>query len=177
MTPDLDDALCRDFPSLYRERKLSPLKSCMGRGFTMNDGWEPIVRRLSERLEPLVVGTPICCAQAKEKMGGLSFYLAGPEAPAAVWRAIRQAGREASKMCEDCGAPGRIRPRRNWIQTLCHRCNKAAILRERTPMTAAEKKRAFRAQMHGMITLVEKERAEDGFVEIGWNVEFIRGRA
>jgi hypothetical protein len=122
MSPDLDKALCRDFPSLYRDRHKSPSRTAMCWGFAVDDGWEPIIRRLSKRLEPFVVGTRVRCAQVKEKYGELCFYLDRPTPSDVILRAVEEAEKAAARTCEQCGAPGRRRPRRAWIQTLCDRC-------------------------------------------------------
>ncbi|MGO9832841.1 MAG: hypothetical protein ACLP1X_01360, partial [Polyangiaceae bacterium] len=52
MHPDLDVALVRDFPHLYRDRCGDTRETRMCDGFP-GDGWEPIIRRLSEKLEPI----------------------------------------------------------------------------------------------------------------------------
>lgn len=121
----LDDALCRDFPALYRDRHADLAASSMGLGFGIGDGWEPIVRRLSERIEPLVVGTDIRCVRVKEKFGELCFLLtesADSNESRKMARAINSAEKDAARTCEACGATGRIRSRRRWIQVLCDHC-------------------------------------------------------
>lgn len=54
MKPDLDAALCRDFPLLCLDRNASMQESCFHFGFTCGDGWEPLIRRLCNKLEPMV---------------------------------------------------------------------------------------------------------------------------
>jgi RNase P subunit RPR2 len=122
MRQDLDDALCRDFPALYRDRHAHLSDSCMGFGFRVADGWEPVIRRLSKKLEPLVSGTDICASQVKEKFGELAFGLSGDTRSMKMGRAIATAMKEAARTCEACGKPGRIRTRRAWIQVLCDHC-------------------------------------------------------
>jgi hypothetical protein len=53
MREDLDKALVEDFPLLYTERSWSMRETCMCWGFP-GDGWEPLIRELSEKLEPLI---------------------------------------------------------------------------------------------------------------------------
>ncbi len=121
MKQELDEALCRDFPLLYRDRNGDPRRTCMVYGFP-GDGWEPIIRRLSEKLEPAIAALPeeqreACrAAQVKEKFGLLRYYLDGctPE----MWDWIREAEDESARTCEDCGAPGK-RNGRGWIRTTC----------------------------------------------------------
>jgi len=50
---ELDEALCKDFPLLYRDRNASMRSTCMCWGFP-GDGWEPIIRELSEKLEGMI---------------------------------------------------------------------------------------------------------------------------
>jgi hypothetical protein len=124
MREDLDAALCRDFPLLYRDRNRSMTETCMYWGFCVGDGWEPAIRRLSEKLEPLIAALPDdenrpVAAQVKEKFGQLRFYLDGGTEE--MTRAIQEAYDETDKTCEDCGAPGERRGG-GWIQTLCGPC-------------------------------------------------------
>lgn len=53
MKKELDEALCRDFPLLYRDRFASMRTTCMCWGFP-GDGWEPLIRELSGKLETLI---------------------------------------------------------------------------------------------------------------------------
>lgn len=77
MSPELDAALVRDFPNLYRDRFV-PMTVMRG-GFDVPDAWEPIVRALSAELEALIVQQEnpenFRAAQVKEKFGGLRFYM------------------------------------------------------------------------------------------------------
>lgn len=54
MKHELDEALCRDFPLLYRDRHGDMRNTCMVWGFSCGDGWEPIIREASEKLETLI---------------------------------------------------------------------------------------------------------------------------
>lgn len=122
MRDDLDEALVRDFPNLYRMRHESMQNTCMCWGFP-GDGWEPLIRRLSEKLEAEILkqeDTSLFYAdQVKEKFGGLRFYMSAYTD--AMHAAIREAEEEAWKTCEHCGAPGKPRPG-GWIKTLCDEC-------------------------------------------------------
>lgn len=53
MDKELDKQLCEDFPLLYRDRNASMQESCMYFGLAVGNGWEPIIRNLSEKLEPI----------------------------------------------------------------------------------------------------------------------------
>ena len=75
MKKELDEQLCKDFPLLYADRCAPMNQSAMFWGFEVGDGWEPIMRRLSEKLEAMIAALPdiVCeCWDAKEMhpMGG-----------------------------------------------------------------------------------------------------------
>jgi hypothetical protein len=54
MKKELDEALCRDFPLLFKDRNASMMQTCMCWGFDFFQGWEPIVREAAKKLEPLI---------------------------------------------------------------------------------------------------------------------------
>lgn len=53
MRRELDEALCKDFPALYRDRHADMRSTAMCWGIEPGDGWYGIIRRLSERLTEL----------------------------------------------------------------------------------------------------------------------------
>ena len=55
MDKELDKKLVEDFPLLYADRGRSMRETCMCWGFPA-DGWEPLIRELSEKLEPILEG-------------------------------------------------------------------------------------------------------------------------
>lgn len=127
MKPDLDDALVREFPMLYRDRHGDTRRTRMCDGFACGDGWEPLIRRASEKLEPLVRGTCARAFQVKEKFGTLRFYMdsvepLAPDVDEAIAAAIEAAEEESARTCEECGGPGELRDARGWFSTLCARC-------------------------------------------------------
>ncbi len=122
MSPELDDALVRDFPRLYRDRGKPRSESCMAYGFSCDDGWEPIIRGLSMVLESLTDDHPdLYAAQVKEKWGGLRFYLRHPLGSMRARYAILVAECACVHACELCGAKGRQRrcSERGRIKTVC----------------------------------------------------------
>ncbi len=122
MRASLDEALCRDFPLLYADRHASMRNTCMCWGFDVGDGWEPIIRRLSEKLEATIAKMPedaqdFCKAdQVKEKFGTLRFYMSAESDEMSKW--IREAEQESAVTCETCGAPGTL-TRKGWHKTAC----------------------------------------------------------
>jgi hypothetical protein len=132
MRPDLDAALVRDFPNLYRDRHGDTRETRMCDGFSCGDGWEPLIRRMSERIEPFCVNTNLHCAQVKEKFGALRVYLEGTGLiPDEVEAAVDAAALESQRTCEECCAPG-IPRGVVWILTLCADCAALAESRENT---------------------------------------------
>lgn len=63
------------------------------------------------------------CTQAKEKFGGLRFYMGGAT-DSMIEEFIRQAEEQAEKTCEECGKPGKIAGT-GWISTKCYDCRAA----------------------------------------------------
>lgn len=124
MSPDLDEALVRDFPLLFRDRHASPLQSCMHWGFECGDGWEPLIRRAAEKLEKCITEiagltlAPPYASQVKEKYGTLRFYLNCETDEMA--EIVHQAEMESEKTCEECGSPGKLRGE-GWYYTACYR--------------------------------------------------------
>lgn len=54
MDQKLQKKLNEDFPLLYSDIGCTPQRSCMAFGFEFDDGWEPLIRALSEKLEVLI---------------------------------------------------------------------------------------------------------------------------
>jgi hypothetical protein len=144
MRPELDAALVKDFPGLFCERHGDTRETRMCDGFP-GDGWEPIIRRLSAKLEPIARETGLRAVQVKEKFGDLRVYVRGadgervlPDAIAeTVHAAIGAAIKEASRICQQCGAACPRRKARSWV-TLCDPC------RERAEAQRAELRRRWR---------------------------------
>jgi hypothetical protein len=113
------------------------------------DGWEPLIRRLSKKLEPIARETGLRAVQVKEKFGELRFYVRGADGarklPAAISEAVRAAisaaMEESSRTCEHCGAaPCSTRTTEGWWATLCDACL------EREQARRAERKRRWREE-------------------------------
>jgi hypothetical protein len=131
MKKELDDALCRDFPNLFQRRNLSMRETAFAFGFQCGDGWEPLIRRLAEKLEKIILSLPedkreqFAADQVKEKFGGLRFSLVTGGSDE-TWKLIMEAEDESYKICEDCGKPG-TRRGGGYIQTLCDVCHATRI--------------------------------------------------
>ncbi len=107
-------------------------------GFAVGPGWWPIIETLCNQIdaytkwrnntrESLLKDNPynykipnavteVTVAQIKEKFGGLRFYYDGGDDH--IGGMVRMAESWASKHCEECGKPGKIR-HGGWIKTLC----------------------------------------------------------
>lgn len=123
MDRDLEEALVRDFPNLYRARndKNEPFYY----GFECGDGWEPVLRNLSSKLEELILKIPdderseYYAAQVKQKFGGLRFYMSVHNDE--INELIRQAEAECDQICENCGNRLIHRTKRS-IRNECDQC-------------------------------------------------------
>lgn len=91
MNAELDAALVKDFPGLYRNRHGDMRTTAMCWGFDVGDGWHNIIRELSEAITHATgkawsgaaakspdhyfqCGFDVVAVQVKEKFGGLRFY-------------------------------------------------------------------------------------------------------
>lgn len=85
-------------------------------------GWLPLVEHLHEELLKLDPDYRLTCV--KEKLGILCVYVqVNPEVRKRAHRLIRKVQDHSARVCELCGAPGRLRmnPRRR-ADTFCDRC-------------------------------------------------------
>lgn len=80
MNKDLEESLFNSHPILYRERHLPETLSLMSWGFTCDDGWFELLKKLSGQLEEYNRNNPdnpVIARQVKSKFGGLRFYVHG----------------------------------------------------------------------------------------------------
>ena len=119
MNNELDDKLTKDFPMLYRQRHLPMTQTCMCWGFEVGDGWEPLIRELSEQITKL--DATVQATQVKEKFGGLRFYI--NHATDEIGSLISIAESKSYYICENCGKPGTLRTD-GWYVTACDECVK-----------------------------------------------------
>ena len=86
-------------------------------GIECEKGWESLYAPLIERCQK--EGVKIL--QIKEKFGGLRFYV--DTGSTDLFRAIDAAEDASFKICEQCGAPGKLRSG-GWLKTRCDECQK-----------------------------------------------------
>ena len=118
MRKELDEKLVKDFPLLYKDRYADMRSTCMCWGFDCGDGWEPLIRSLSEKLEPLIqklidenkekypkiIEDHPRASQVKEKFGTLRFYMM--TSTDEMEDIIGEYERMSENICEFCGASG-----------------------------------------------------------------------
>jgi len=122
MKQELDEALCKDFPNLYKQRHGDMRSTAMMWGFECGPGWEPLIRNLSRELEAEILKIPevhreyICASQVKEKYGTLRFYCHSETDE--MSRIIRYYEHKSAETCEECGKTGTLRGY-GWLSTKC----------------------------------------------------------
>jgi hypothetical protein len=80
-------------------------------------GWYPIIKDLIEDLIKLGWDKQLC--QAKEKFGGLRFYInSGSDE---IHKRIQLAENQSYETCEICGEEGELRTNIGWYTTLCNK--------------------------------------------------------
>lgn len=129
MKQELDEALVRDFPHLFADRNGDFRTIAMCWGFECGDGWEPLIRELAEKLEPLCKADYESLTdkdrqafghsraiQVKEKYASLRFYMTCETEEMSKYIAEAEAKSEIT--CEQCGSQGIIRGC-GWLYCSC----------------------------------------------------------
>ena len=126
MKDELEELIISECPNLYADAGKSEMETCMHWGLAVGDGWEPLIREVSIKLEKLIIELPeeerskYKAAQVKEKFGTLRFYMNSETEE--MSEAIREAEHKSCVTCERCGKEGRTRNDRSWVKTLCDEC-------------------------------------------------------
>ena len=124
MRKELDEALCKKYPVIFRDRHGDMRTTAMCWGFECGDGWYNIIdaacaqitnRAYNNRLNG-VKFPPVIATQVKEKYGTLRFYYTGGDDY--VDGVVSMAEAISASTCEVCGAPGKLREG-GWLKTLC----------------------------------------------------------
>lgn len=111
---------------LYPSNVCHQYWGCQKWGLECDEGWFEIISEFAKDVEEHIKNWPEhrkqkCYAvQIKEKFGTLNIYMRG--ADSRVQRIIHKYTKLSTKVCERCGAPGKLRERK-WIKTLCNKCN------------------------------------------------------
>lgn len=124
MKKELDEALCRDFPTVFRDRNGDMQSTAMCWGFECGPGWEPLIRKAAEVIEAynktVSPEEHIVASQIKEKYGTLRFYT--NFSTNEIDKAIDEAENASATTCETCGQEGKLRTETGWLYTACDRC-------------------------------------------------------
>jgi hypothetical protein len=122
MTPELENKLYEDFPSMFANREQKG--SCMVYGCEHGDGWHGILRsacRVIAFHEASAGRSDFRFDQVKEKWGRLCLYYSGGDE--FVMGVLSMAEAMSSVTCEICAAPGKTNDI-GWLSTLCEGCRK-----------------------------------------------------
>lgn len=138
-------------------------------GGETGDGWYDLQDRLfhwwARRDEHWIL------AQVKEKFGRLTVYAdpdvtSGSEPAQPDWRPIRYLALASQRVCEHCGAPGRLAEGGGWFSTVCER-HRSFVAQDRD---AAERDACLTAD--AVLTCMADQRtrpSEPGLLpDIGW---------
>lgn len=109
MKKELDDLLCERYPLIFANRSKPFAESCMAWGFDCDDGWFDLIDTLCERLQDCTDrnrAPQIVASQVKQKLGRLVFYC--DESNDVQNGMIYLAEDLSKRICETCGAPGRL---------------------------------------------------------------------
>lgn len=118
MKSELQEQLFKRFPSLFREKDLSMMETCMCWGCDVGDGWYDLLYETCEKIEKL--NQDICFGQVKEKYGGLTIHV--NDYSDEVTDILNKAEDESYKTCERCGTKENVTSEGLYILTLCHNC-------------------------------------------------------
>lgn len=131
MRQELDEALCADFPLIFRDRHADMRTTAMCWGFEHGDGWYNILRALCSSIQGHidwknktgVVVKQVVAMQVKEKFGSLRFYYNGGDDY--IRGLVSMAEAMSVSTCEECGVPGKIYTD-GWFRALCEGCAEKA---------------------------------------------------
>ncbi len=113
---ELDEMDALRFKEELRRRKMKEREDLIIKWREhVGPGWGDLLTRLIDDLFEL--GWDGQVLQAKEKFGGLRFYV-GSGCSRAIYERIHAAENESFETCEQCGAPGELR-QGGWLKTLC----------------------------------------------------------
>jgi hypothetical protein len=120
MKAELDELLCERYPKIFADRHKPKNKTAMCWGFMCGDGWFDLIDSLCAKLQALSDqegSIQIVATQVKEKFGCLSFYVRSStdEQHEEIVRAMEM----STRICEECGQPGRIVVNNGWHITRC----------------------------------------------------------
>lgn len=119
------ETLLAEYPWLYRGYHKPITETCMCWGFSCDDGWFSLLRRLSRAIQDHLEENPHLAdfevLQVKEKFGARHFYYRGGDE--FIEGLVARAEATSKTICELTGEPGRLcvktGPLSYWYKTLC----------------------------------------------------------
>lgn len=120
MKAELDELLCERYPKIFADRHKTIDATAMCWGLMCGDGWFDLIDSLCAKLQALSDqegSIQIVATQVKEKFGCLSFYVRSStdEQHEEIVRAMEM----STRICEECGQPGRTVVNNGWHITRC----------------------------------------------------------
>lgn len=120
MNAELDEKLCKKYPSIFKDRHGDPKYTSMCWGFDCDDGWYNIIDDLCKKL--LKVSPEVYAVQVKQKLGRLCFYVRNCTKEG--YRDIEKTTKISRETCEICGKTGLTIKKDGYLKTLCEECRK-----------------------------------------------------
>lgn len=127
MTPEKDEELVKKYPEIFKNRYESVKYHPIGFGIECADGWFDILDAACAEIQHHCnhvkardgKDIQVVADQVKEKFGELRFYVhGGDEYTDGI---VSMAERMSSRICEDCGKPGKLYTGGWWL-TQCQDC-------------------------------------------------------
>lgn len=120
MSPDLENKLISDFPSLFRGANKPLTESLMKFGCEHDDGWFNIIycmcKSINDHIKNKKELVDYEFTQIKEKFGTLRVYDAGSDD--FIEGVIAMAENLSAFTCEVTGNPGKVCRSGNWYKTV-----------------------------------------------------------
>jgi len=123
MKVELQNALFRKYPAIFKQRNYSIMESCMPWGINCGSGWYNLIDTLCGLIQHYVQDHPdssVEAVQVKEKFGSLRFYINGGDDY--VDGLITFAEAMSYLTCEQCGSTDGVTQTKGWVYTLCGQC-------------------------------------------------------
>jgi hypothetical protein len=121
MSPELEEKIVLDFPSLFKGKSRPVTESLMSFGCEHSDGWFNIIHSMCEAIDSHLkhLESPFDYefVQIKEKFGTLRVYDNGNDDY--IEGVIRMAENMSAVTCEVTGQPGTLCVKGHWYRTLC----------------------------------------------------------
>ena len=147
MRKELDEALCKKYPKIFRDRNGNMRDTAMCWGFECGDGWFNILDQLMGNIQHHIdwrnkkeeVVAQVTLDQVKEKFGTLRFYYTGGDDE--ISGMVRMAESMSGVTCEECSAPAKTHGP-GWIRTICEPCEQAREVKRAKDMAEYESQRS-----------------------------------